>query len=130
MQIDITSLAQTDAFQYSASAAEMGQNAGQITWRNNLNDAPALLDTEEKKEAFRDFVREFGAWEEEEITAWDYQEMNALFHQFVMGDIREAGADALEDIDWSEYRERAEAGQCSSRLWRDESGEYSYNLSN
>lgn len=122
MQLDITALADTVAFRFSASRAELGQNAGQITWNNNREVAakpPAcdLLDTEEKRDAFRDFVRESGGWTREEIAAWSDAELTALCHQWIMGDIREAGADSLGDIDWREYRRDSEAGRISSRLW-------------
>jgi len=101
MQINITSLADTDAFQFSASRAEMGQDAGQITWQNNLAENSTLLDSLEKLETFRDFVRASGGWNREETAAFSDAELNALCHQWIMGDIREAPA-KLEGITFRE----------------------------
>ena len=92
MQLNITQLADTDAFQFSASRAEMGENAGQITWQNNLRESSTLLDSPEKMDAFRDFVRTSGGWDREETAAFSDAELNALCHQWIMGDIREAPA--------------------------------------
>lgn len=97
MELEITQLAKTDAFPFSASAAEMGDNAGQLTWQNNIREAPDLLDNEEKREAFRDFMKSSGGWTREEIDAWGHKELNALCHQWIMGDIRECPA-TLEGI--------------------------------
>lgn len=128
MQLDITSLADTDAFDYSASRAEMGQDAARITWKNNLRDAGNILDTEEKKQAARDHFREYGAWTREEIDAWSDQELNAITHQDICASIREAGADALEDIDWTEYNEACEAGCASGRICRGDDGRFYFHL--
>lgn len=87
-----------------------------------------LLDTEEKLEAMRDFVASSGGWDKQEIAAMDSQHLNALFLQWVAGDCREAGADSLEEIDWEEYERRAEAGQCSSNLYKTEDGRIFFNL--
>ena len=76
---------------YSASVAEIGSNAGADTWSAACEDSAdfMMLDTDEKREAFKDYVRGFGAWTDEEINAWSTIELNALFIQFVSGDIRE-----------------------------------------
>lgn len=116
MELDITCLADTDAFNYSASRAEMGENAAQITWRNNLRDTPALLTTDEQREAARDHFKEYGAWSREEIWEWDDRELNALLHQDIMSAVREAGADSLTDIDWQEYENPDNA--TGGRLYR------------
>lgn len=177
MQIEITSLVETFAPDYSASCAEMGDNAGRITWGNNVRDAVPLLSTGEQKDAFRDFVKSSGGWTREEIAAWSDTELNALFHQWVMGDVREApailegitfreesdgwyyesdetpdmetgpfdsrsdayrdacpgsgypSADTLAEIDWPEYEAMATRGTISSRLWKDDSGSYWFDLS-
>lgn len=92
MDIDITSLSDLDAFPLSHSQAEGGPTAGPDTWNAAKRQAneTALLDTEEKLQAFRDWVKPSGGWEDEEIDAWTPQECNALFLQWVAGDIREA----------------------------------------
>lgn len=125
MEIDITEFFETaEAFDYSASAADLGQDAGKITWRAAVDDAtnvyPGLLDTEEKRDAWRDDLRGFGAWEDEEIAAWSEDELTALLIQFISGDIRE-----MEDLcgdDWEAYRVLQERGTCSGRLYRGDDG--------
>jgi hypothetical protein len=128
MEINITSLLDLDAFPLSHSRAEGGENAGQNTW-NAAKDQAAetpLLNTPEALEEFRDHIREFGAWTEEEIAAWSDQECNALFLQFVAGDIREAGADSLDEINWKQYQIDAEAGRIGGRMFRGEDGQVWY----
>lgn len=82
---------------YSASIAEIGSDAGPSTWRAALDDAPNynMLDTDDKREAFRTYVKSFGAWEDEEIAAWSDLDLNALFIQMVSGDMREGNTDRL-----------------------------------
>lgn len=131
-EIDITAFFVEDAAprDYSASAAELGQDAGAITWRHALEDSEEdgelfFLKDEESRAAFRDYVRGFGAWEDEEINAWDNRELNALFLQMVAGDIREAdelfGNEAAPyGIDWPAY----ESADCTAgRLFLADVGE-------
>jgi hypothetical protein len=96
MELEITHLAESYAPEFSGSAAELGDNAGQITWANNIESVNLvrrpLLDTDEKKEAFRDFVKDSGGWTREEIDEWSDTELNALCHQWIMGDVRECPA--------------------------------------
>lgn len=103
MEIDITSLLETSQFELSHSVMEGGANAGPQTWKNALERAEetALLDTPEKLEAMRDFAREAGAWGDEEIAAWSETEVNALFLQWIAGDVRECPA-KLEGVDYTE----------------------------
>lgn len=123
MDIDITDFFETARpLDYSASAAELGRDAGKITWGNAVRDSAdyMLLDTEEKREEWRDDVRGFGAWEEEEIAAWSDEELNALFIQFISGDIREMRALCADN--WDEFERLVEQGTCSGRLSRDADG--------
>ena len=76
---------------YSASVADIGNNAGMDTWRAALDDAPDY----NKRDAFRAHVKGFGAWTDEEIAAWDDTALNALFIQFVSGDMRNGNTDRL-----------------------------------
>lgn len=124
MDIDITAFihGESDPFDFSRSAAEAGQNAGPDSWRDALAEASAhpMLDTPEKLDAMRDFIRGFGAWNREEIAAMSDDKLNALLIQFISGDMREAGMDACdpEDFDWTEYQVRASAGEISGRIYR------------
>lgn len=101
MEIDITSLLETDMFPFSHSQAEGGQNAGPETWQAALNGPRPLLSTPEEFAAFRDHVRDFGAWEHEEIDGWDENECQALFLQLIAGDVRQCPA-ILEGVHFEE----------------------------
>ena len=133
MEIDITSLLSEDLFNFSHSAAEGGYNAARNTWNAALEDArtrrPPLLDTEEKLDAFRDWAGDFGAWDDDERNGWTPEECNALFLQFISGDVREAGADCLDELDWDQYPEDAESGRIPGHLYRTNEGRIFYSLS-
>ena len=108
MEINITHLLETDLFPFSHSRAEGGENAGQDTWNAALNGPRPLLNTPEEFEAFRDFAESTGGWDEEEISAWDENECQALFLQFISGDVRECPA-ILEDVNFYEREEDGKA---------------------
>jgi hypothetical protein len=125
--IDLSPMLSEDAFNFSASAHEMGENAGRITW-NNAKDGPQLLTNDDQREAFKEWIADFGAWDESEREAMTDQELNALLVQFVSGDIREAGADSLEDIDPAQLVEDQENGGICSNLYQDDSGTWFYSI--
>jgi hypothetical protein len=132
MQINITRFFnEAPVFDFSHSQMEGGPNAGPETW-NNAKDAAAespLLTTPEQLDALREYVKGFGAWDDEEIAAWSDNEVNALFIQLLSGDMREAGLDNEPDEDaWKEYESRAEAGQCQSNIYKGDDGEIYYSL--
>ena len=123
-EIDVTPLLASPGFDpgdCSNSAANLGQNAGKLTWQASRSFAPALTLTEGQKEAFRDFVRSSGGWDDEEIAAWPDAELTALCVQWIAGDVRESfGDDLPEDPaewDWAEYQKESEAGHCPSTLY-------------
>jgi hypothetical protein len=100
MEVNITKfITQGEPCDYSASVAEIGDNAGKITWSNAQRDAGyfKLLDTEDKIDAFKDHIRGFGAWSEDEITKWSVRDCNALFLQLIAGDMREVFLDDAPD---------------------------------
>lgn len=105
MEINITSLLETDLFPFSHSRAEGGDNAGRETWNASKQDAserqPPFIGTDEEKDTFRDYVQSIGGWSREEIDGWSDTELNALFLQFVAGDVRQCPA-LLEEIDFEE----------------------------
>jgi len=94
MEIEITSLLEMDCFALSHSRAEGGETAGQDTWNASKEQAEEtpLLDTPEKLDAMRDFARSSGGWNDEEVAAWNDQEVNALFLQWIAGDVRQLPA--------------------------------------
>lgn len=122
-EINITKLAtEGDLFEFSASRAERGQNAGPETWANAKVEAAdrPMLDGDDLTD-FRDYVRGFGAWDDQEIDAWDATECNALFVQMVAGDMREAESlcpgDGPGGVDWDAYEALAQEGTVSSRVF-------------
>lgn len=138
MEINISSLLASEdfcPFDMSNNRATLGDNAGPLTWAASVECArsgnpPCLLDTEEKREAFRSFVRSSGGWTEEEINAWPEEELYALFLQWVAGDIREAFGDTdLSEWDWADYEAQIQAGQVSSSLFKAEDGAVYFSIS-
>jgi hypothetical protein len=132
MEIEITTLSGMNCFTLSHSAYEGGENAGQNTWNASKKEAEntQLLNTPEKLEAMRDFASESGGWNREEIAAWSDNELNALFLQWIAGDVRELGADSLDEIDWDEAEEMQSEGQASSNIFKADDGKIYFNLGN
>ena len=123
-EIDVTPLFASpgfDPWDCFNSTANLGQNAGELTWRASQRAASSLVLTEGQKEAFRDFVRSSGGWDDEEIASWTEAELTALCVQWIAGDVREGFGDDLPDDpaerDWEDYNERAERGSVSSTLY-------------
>lgn len=129
MELNITSFFRNSpgTHFYSASKVEMGDHAGSITWNNAVVSSleHQILDTEDKRDAFRAHVKGFGAWSDEEIAAWSPQELNALLIQMISGDIREADLDQ-SDPDWEQYEEDSKEGRISGRLFKDIDDEIYY----
>lgn len=100
---------------YSASCAEIGQDAGKITWENALNCEFRLLNSEEEKEAARDHLRAYGAWTDEEIAAWGDDELNAITVQDISAAIREF--QEVANSDWKEWQKLSESGAVSGLLY-------------
>lgn len=120
-ELDITDFFNNAApMDYSASVAEIGNDAGPSTWRAACEDSPDyfMLDTEEKREAFRAFARSSGGWNDEEIAAWTDIELNALCIQWISGDMREADLHPGMTVDdWKEYEQKCEVGNCAGRIY-------------
>lgn len=133
MEINITSLLSLDMFAFSHSRMEGGEDAGANTWdaakKHAASMHPPSLATGEAIDAFRDWVADFGAWSEDEISTWDATECNALFLQFIAGEVREAGANKLESIDWQKYREDYEDGRAIGYFSRSDDGQIFFTLS-
>lgn len=122
LEIDVSFLLTEDAGQFSASRMELGDNAGRITWQNACNAVDQINLTPEEILEAKDYIRTWGAWEDEEIDAWTDDETKALIIQSAAGDYREAESccwsDELNDIDWQgEYQKQAEAGRISGNLY-------------
>jgi hypothetical protein len=124
MELNITRLVNVDLMNYSASIAEIGDDAGKVTWNNALESEIILVFTPEQIAEAKDYFRDFGAWEDEEIDGWSAQETNALVLQFVAGDLREyLEAKAGDDFEqWNENH--------GGRIFETEDGQYWYYLGN
>jgi hypothetical protein len=113
---------------YSASIAEIGADAGRATWQaaNDDSEDYPILDTDEKRHAFRRFVQESGGWSASEIAAWSDQELNALCIQWIAGDMREVPGielgPGMTDADWSAYEAMQSDGTVASRIYRGTDG--------
>lgn len=127
MQVCVTALVRNiEPCECSASAAELGQDAGRITWNNSVEAGKlwGVLDTPEKLEAMREHLRGFGAWEDEEIAGWDAEKLNGFLAQSVAGWMREGGLPpSPSDADWQEYETRADQGTAPAYLYRGGDGE-------
>lgn len=98
MELNITEFYNTAGMiDYAASVAEIGENAGVDTWQAACEDSNdyMILDNEEKREAFRQYVKGFGAWDDSEIAAWSDIELNALLLQMIAGDVRSGEVDRV-----------------------------------
>lgn len=136
MQLDITHFfTSAGMIDYSASIAEVGQNAASDTWNAAKDDSAdyPLLTTDEQREAFRAYVKGFGAWDAEEIASWDDIELNALCMQMIAGNVREAESvvgchrDEWTDAEWSDYESQAEEGRIAGLFYRGDDGRiYTY----
>lgn len=128
MEIDITEFVETaDAYEFSASQAELGTNAGKITWSNAMAEAAErpLLITEDELDACRAWAQGFGAWDAETIAGWTAQECNALLVQYIAGALRELEATCGRDdgtIDWQKSERLCEQGAISGALYRGDDG--------
>ena len=135
MELNITAFFNAaNPFAYSHSQAEGGQNAGPNTWNAANNADFIILDDEEKREAFRDFVLSSGGWAEEEVSGWSDNELNAICIQWVSGDMREPvgfelGPDTTGE-QWKEYQRQSESGQVSGRIFKGMDGAIYFYIGN
>lgn len=98
----------------SGSQAELGDQAGRLTWDNALRIADAherwlLCGVDLACEGVREMAGGMGAWEDNEIAAWSERECLAFFVQSVASEIRtslgadtdfEGIPDVYENTDW------------------------------
>jgi hypothetical protein len=126
MEIDITEFVRAElssARFYSSSNAESGPTAGEDTWEHCKERAEnwgvLLLPGAEHIDAARSFIREFGAWTDDDAVMTDDIETRALVLQFVMGDLREAGWTSAypDEAEQDKVREAQEDGQINSTVY-------------
>lgn len=114
-EIDVTPILSEDCSVLSASQAELGPDAGKITWRNCLALAERLpLITDANRDDARDHFADYGAWTREEIDAWTDAELSALVWQEAAADTRHFEEDCEGDL--ARYEADCERGTISGRL--------------
>lgn len=114
-EIDVSQIWNQDCGLLSDSAAELGENAGQITWHNCLALARRLpLVTDENRDDVRDYFRAYGAWDSDEIDAWTDTELSAMVWQEAAANMREF--EDYCDSDFAKYKEECGKGTISGRL--------------
>ena len=89
------------AFDCSGSRAEHGDNAGRMTWEVSSsqldeNDEPYQTIIRHTDE-LRCHFREYGAWDEKEISEWSNDELVALVVQEFSAGYRELTEDDLDE---------------------------------
>lgn len=113
---------------YSASQAELGEDAGSITWENCRRDGTARLRDltdahtgwDDLHDQIREYAKSFGAWDEKDIDTWSQTDLHAFLLQDIAAAVREwdslDGTDDGWDGDWKEYQAECEKGSMSGRL--------------
>jgi hypothetical protein len=121
MEIEITFLVSEDCGRFSASRAELGENAGGITWQNSMNECQRIIMTPQQILEARDYIRSFGAWESEEIDNFSDSAVKSLLLQVAAGDILQAESLCWDyrtaEIDWAAYAAESAAGNVSGSLY-------------
>jgi hypothetical protein len=128
MEIDITSFfATVTPRELSGSIAEMGAHAGALTWSASCAASVhhPLLDSDEKREAFREWVDGTGF---EGVSDLCKVELNALFLQWIASDLRQMGIDDTSEIDWEEVEKMQEEGVYPSNFFRGDDGRVYFSL--
>lgn len=114
-EIDVTPILDEDCTLLSASVAELGPDAGKITWNNCLVLATRLpLVNDSNRDEIRDHFAAYGAWDDEEIAAWSDIELSAMVWQEAAHDTRE-----FQEYcggDFAQYEAACERGVISGRL--------------
>lgn len=121
-KINVTRLiTENDPFDFSASIAERGKNAGPETWANAKTAATDQPLNISDRDEVRGYFAGFGAWDRDEIAAWSDSDVDALVLQYAAGDLRELQSlcpgDGLGDIDWTEAESLAHAGSVGGNLY-------------
>ncbi len=115
-EIDVTPIMSEDCRVLSASRAELGNQAGQITWRNCIALATRLpLINDTNRDDARNHFAAYGAWDAEEIAAWSDTELSALVWQEAAADMREFEEYCGGDL--ARYEAACERGTISGRLF-------------
>ena len=144
MEINLSSFLRDcgELSQFSGSVAELGDNAGKLTWDNCcefVTDRPLLtvenvnawrvdrsgekpvavkMTLDEIHQTARDYLADFGAWSRSEIASWSIDELNAIIWQDACNSLREREPFLADEDELAEYEE-----SCGGRLFEDEDGD-------
>ena len=125
MDIDVTDfLASTDCSMLSGSVAELGPSAGRITWANSIKASKEFnpLPDADALQEFREWLKPWGGWSDDEIAAMSDQHLRALCIQWIAGDWRECFDCSPDAVDWEGYRILASDGQCPGSFYCSDDG--------
>ena len=79
-----------DPYYMSGSVANLGSNAGKLTWNNSLAASDGeLLTSNESLQEVRDWLKSFGSWDDAEIESYTAQELEAFVLQDAANTINE-----------------------------------------
>ena len=126
MEIDITDFFNgADPFEFAHSKMEGGAQAGHNTWRAAQTAAPEwnLLKTPDELETFKRYLISAGYSDPDPRD----DDLQALFIQWISGDIREADLSPDSNAgEWREYEKRASNGEVPGNLFRTDGGRIYY----
>jgi len=130
-----------DLMDFSGSRMEHGDDAGRITWDHCVDYVESgefadVISPDDYDEC-RDYIRDFGAWDDDEINGWSDTELIALVVQFIAGDLRElvSSDTAIKSrtVDceaYEEYQAGASSEDMCGRAYRGDDGNWYYFLGN
>lgn len=119
-EIDVTPILHADVKRMSASQAELGTNAGSITWNNCLAFAAKHpIVTDENRHDVRKHFASYGAWDTHQILSWPDVQLAAMVWQEAAADMRHFREHCKGDF--ARYQTDCEQGRISGRLMLDES---------
>ena len=133
MQIDITKFVAAECMRdYSANVAEIGRDAGSATWQAS-NEAAAewnFLPTDELLQEFREWLKPWGGWTDEEIEATSDDHLRALCLQWIAGDYRECfeWREHAAGIDWAVYETMSSDGTVPSSFYCTDDGQIYWSM--
>lgn len=132
MEIDVTDFVrEANHPSIIASVAELGDHAGQITWKNAKQESHLhRFLSDDNRDEFCQWLQGFGAWDDDDIAGWSLPECNALLLQFIAGDVLELAALGVDlnapVIDVDAWETLTEDGVISGRLFPGSDGRIYY----
>ena len=130
MELNITEFFNNgDHWHNCNSVANLGQNAGKITWENAKQETIDFnFITNETRQVIIDHFKEYGAWDD--LDTWDDLELNTLLLQDISGHINDASFCICDDgvFDWEVYETECENGTLSGLLFLGDDNQVYYYL--